>query len=67
MNHDVNGNFRNDHADFVLFKDAYETANGTGSFATMLATVPEPTVSILGTLASIIWPSRMTGRRGRLR
>lgn len=39
---DLNGDFRNDHADFVLFKSAYDVANGTGAFAAMAASVPEP-------------------------
>src|SRR4029078_829146 len=52
---DLNGDFRNDHADFVLFKDAYETANGAGSFATMVASVPEPTGALLGASAVISW------------
>ena len=46
---DLNGDFRNDHADFILFKAAFEGANGLGSFATMLTAVPEPsTVTLLG-------------------
>jgi hypothetical protein len=39
---DLNGDFRNDFADFALFKSIFESANGTGSFAVMLADVPEP-------------------------
>ena len=30
---DLNGDLRNDHADFVIFKAAFEAAHGTGSFA----------------------------------
>jgi endonuclease/exonuclease/phosphatase family metal-dependent hydrolase len=41
-NGDLNGDFKNNHADFVLFKAAFEDANGAGSFAAMLAGVPEP-------------------------
>lgn len=52
---DLNGDLRNDHADFVLFKDAYETSNGSGSFATMLAAVPEPATTSLIIVASIAW------------
>jgi hypothetical protein len=44
---DLDGDFRNDHADFVLFKATFESLNGTGSFATMLATVPEPATILL--------------------
>ncbi len=40
---DLNGDFRNDHADFVLFKDAYDNAHGSGAFDAMLSIVPEPT------------------------
>jgi endonuclease/exonuclease/phosphatase family metal-dependent hydrolase len=41
---DLNGDFRNDHADFVLFKTAFEAANGSGTFAELLRAVPEPSV-----------------------
>jgi hypothetical protein len=44
---DLNGDFRNDHADFILFKTAYDAANGAGSFAMMLTAVPEPSGSLL--------------------
>lgn len=40
---DLNGDFRNNHADFVMFKTAFEDANGSGSFEAMIAAVPEPT------------------------
>ena len=43
---DLNGDFRNDHADFVLFKTAFETANGTGSLAASMY-VPEPASALL--------------------
>lgn len=39
---DLNGDFANNHADFVIFKMIFENANGQGSFAAMLASVPEP-------------------------
>jgi hypothetical protein len=39
---DLNGDYRNDHADFVTFKAAFDAANGSGSFLAMLETVPEP-------------------------
>ena len=50
---DLNGDFRNDHADFVLFKSAYESAHGVGSFALLAAQVPEPstTAFVAGLLA----------------
>jgi endonuclease/exonuclease/phosphatase family metal-dependent hydrolase len=46
---DLNGDYRNDHGDFVLFKAAYEGANGAGSFAAML--VPESAGAALAALA----------------
>jgi hypothetical protein len=44
---DLTGDRRNDHADFVAFKTAFEAANGAGSFARMLAGVPEPASILL--------------------
>jgi endonuclease/exonuclease/phosphatase family metal-dependent hydrolase len=44
---DLTGDFRNDHADFVIFKTSFEAANGAGSFAAMLAVVPEPGSAVL--------------------
>ncbi|MBA3485357.1 MAG: metallophosphoesterase [Pirellulales bacterium] len=47
---DLNGDFRNDHQDFVLFKNAFEATNGAGSLARMLL-VPEP---VAGSLAAVM-------------
>jgi endonuclease/exonuclease/phosphatase family metal-dependent hydrolase len=58
---DLNGDFRNDHADFVIFKSAFDAANGSGSFVTMLTSVPEPTTILLIASASFGWP--IAGRR----
>jgi hypothetical protein len=33
-----------------MFKSAYESANGAGSFAAMLAHVPEPSVGLLSAI-----------------
>jgi hypothetical protein len=44
---DLNGDFRNDFTDFALFKSIFDTANGAGSFAAMLASVPEPATLVL--------------------
>jgi hypothetical protein len=49
---DLNGDFRNDHADFVLFKEAYDLAHGSGAFLAMLSTVPEPSALALVLVAS---------------
>ncbi|MGD9634017.1 MAG: PEP-CTERM sorting domain-containing protein, partial [Pirellulales bacterium] len=39
---DLSGDGFNSIDDFIQFKTLFEDANGAGSFATMLATVPEP-------------------------
>jgi len=68
---DLNGDFHNDHADFVLFKTAFEASNGTGSFAAMLSAVPEPSGCLLSSLAGVTLilfrnarPSRSWNRKG---
>lgn len=50
---DLNGDGVNDVFDFGLFKGAYEQANGPGSFAFLLAGVPEPTAATLAALAAL--------------
>lgn len=44
---DLNSDGANDVNDFVLFKSAFEEANGFGSFALLLTGVPEPTTFVL--------------------
>jgi hypothetical protein len=44
---DVTADRANDHADFTAFKQLYDAANGVGAFAAMLASVPEPSTSLL--------------------
>jgi exodeoxyribonuclease-3 len=44
---DLNGDFRNDHADFVIFKTAFDAANGAGALTAMLASIPEPSSCFL--------------------
>jgi endonuclease/exonuclease/phosphatase family metal-dependent hydrolase len=58
---DLNGDFRNDHADFVIFKTAFDAANGSGSFAEMLSAVPEPPGCLLSLLTGACWI--LCGRR----
>ena len=55
---DLDGDFRNDHADFVLFKATFDAVNGAGSFVGMLAAVPEPSSLALCSLAffAAAWP-----------
>ena len=47
---DLNGDFRNDFTDFQMFKSAFESFNGSGSFAAMLTQVPEPSAIPLATV-----------------
>jgi hypothetical protein len=56
---DINGDFQNNYADFILFKQAYELWNGQGALAAALAAVPEP-----GT-ASLLLIGVVVGRLGR--
>jgi len=51
---DLNSDFMNNHADFILFKTAYEAINGQGSFAAMLTRVPEPSTLVLGILVGFV-------------
>jgi hypothetical protein len=44
---DLNGDGQNNHADFRLFKTSFDDANGAGSFAAMIASVPEPATATL--------------------
>lgn len=46
---DLNGDRRNDHSDFVMFKTKFDAVNGAGAFAAM-ASVPEPAGGILAGL-----------------
>ena len=51
---DLTGDKLNDHADFVLFKSAYDVANGAGAFVTMIGSVPEPSTVVLVLTAGLI-------------
>jgi hypothetical protein len=63
---DVTADLANTHADFVLFKDLYDAANGVGSFSAMLAAIPEPSSIVLVALAGMaVRPiRRRAARRG---
>jgi hypothetical protein len=50
---DLNGDLRNDHDDFVIFKNAFDAMNGPGAFAAMAA-VPEPVAAVLAALAASV-------------
>jgi endonuclease/exonuclease/phosphatase family metal-dependent hydrolase len=62
---DLNGDSQNNHADFVLFKAAYEAEHGAGSFANMMTNVPEPHTTLLlmsGLLLPVLIRRRWHGR-----
>ncbi|MBA4104642.1 MAG: hypothetical protein C0485_02710 [Pirellula sp.] len=40
---DLNSDKKNNYADFNIFKQLYDVANGAGAFTAMVASVPEPT------------------------
>jgi hypothetical protein len=46
----------NEHADFVAFKALYDSVNGVGAFAAMLAAVPEPSTTALVLSAGLLPP-----------
>ena len=52
---DLNGDYRNDHADFVMFKTAFEAANGSGTFTELLSTVPEPPALVFVAVSACVW------------
>lgn len=56
---DLTGDRRNDFADFVQFKLMFEGANGTGSFAAMLA-VPEPSALLLAVAGVLLAAGKRT-------
>jgi hypothetical protein len=68
---DLNADFHNNHTDFALFKAAFEAHHGAGSFAQMLAAVPEPTgvlpvaVIVIGWTVSLTRQRKFRGEGGR--
>jgi hypothetical protein len=62
---DFDGDFDHDLEDFSRFRLAYESANGAGAFAAMLARVPEPSSALLALGAAAFL--RHCGRRLRRR
>ena len=51
---DLTGDHLNDHADFITFKTAYDTANVSGSFDAMISSVPEPGMALLVIAAGLL-------------
>lgn len=60
---DLDGDLKNNHADFTIFKQAYDAANGAGAFVAMVAAIPEPSTALLLMAAGTIIVS--SGRRQR--
>lgn len=58
---DLNGDNQSSHADFVAFKTLYDSANGAGAFAAMVASVPEPASLVITVVGGLILVSM--GRR----
>jgi hypothetical protein len=50
---DLTADKANNHADFALFKDLYDAANGVGAFEAMAASVPEPTAIFIALAAAL--------------
>ncbi len=60
---DLNGDLETNHADFQLFMDAFDAANGNGAFRTLLENIPEPA----GLLLLLVgWPLVLGARRNRM-
>ena len=51
---DLNGDFANNHADFVIFKDAYESAHGAGSFKSIQQRTSVPEASTVQILMGVV-------------
>jgi hypothetical protein len=62
---DLDGDGVNSGLDFGLFKQAFETANGTGSFALMLTEVPEPSIGYLTMLGIFFFSAAIRNRPRR--
>lgn len=66
---DLNFDAVNDFTDFAIFKNAYDQANGSGSFAALIEVVPEPTATAMlaAILLSPAWNRRRANPRGHRR
>jgi len=55
---DLVGDGKNSIADFIEFKNLYNTANGVGAFEAMIAGVPEPSSAMLLCMAVVMLTNR---------
>lgn len=60
---DVNADRRVNFSDFAAFRAAYDIANGAGSFAQMVAQVPEPAAASMLLAAGLLLVKQVRGRR----
>ena len=60
---DLNGDFKNDASDFILFRRSYDDENGAGAFESALGSVPEPSATGLLVAGGI---ALLAGRRRRM-
>ena len=60
---DLTGDRMNNHADFALFKTAFDAANGAGAFVAMLEAAPEPSTLVLILTAGLFGFLPYGGRR----
>jgi hypothetical protein len=51
---DLNGDFRNNHADYLIFKLAFEAAHGEAAFTALSAEVPEPSTILFAIFALFV-------------
>lgn len=61
---DMNGDGVHDLFDFIEFRNAYETAHGAGSFARMVAGVPEPSTLALASTLCVALAAAIRRRPG---
>ncbi|MGL4513762.1 MAG: LamG-like jellyroll fold domain-containing protein [Lacipirellulaceae bacterium] len=62
---DLNNDGANSHADFLVFRSDYITANGSSAFANLLAAVPEPSsATIVGLVVAGMAGLTRRARRG---
>jgi hypothetical protein len=60
---DLDGDFDHDLADFLIFKNTFDTVNGAGAFVGMLASVPEPNTALLIGGIALLLPFARSRRR----